>query len=160
MPTPPSRQPANVASSTQFVPSHGPMIARTLPESPALPPLTQTSYNAAADTVSFDVAPYASQTVTFPNLPNRTNANPLNALTSQQGQIRVAPFNLLHFSVALQNVSGGTPTVTPQAIDAKLVRIPGPFLGPNVYTVFQATITAGAQGAKGSVVGTLTLMVN
>jgi hypothetical protein len=160
MAVPPKRQSPQVGTVNSFATGVGLRVGALLPTQPAPPPVDQTSYVTATDSVAFSVAAGQTITVTFPNLPNRSAANP-RGLAQSGGSLAVATFNTLHFAVALQGVTGPAPTATPLAVDVKRVRVPGPFLGGgNTYEVFQATITGStAGGSSGNVVGTLTLMV-
>lgn len=160
MATPQSRQPASVAAAVTFTGTKGPVHRPLLPSTPAPAPAAQTTYPIATDSVSFTLAPYKSITLTFPNLPNRSTANPRNMLQAQQTQLGIAVGNTLHFAVALQGVTGTPPTVTPQAVDIKNVRIPGPFFGGgSSYKTFQAVVTAGPAACSGTAVGSLDLMI-
>lgn len=156
----PSRQPTSVTSAVTFTGKKGLVHRPLLPVMPAPVPAQQTSYTIATDSVSFTLAPYKSVTLTFPNLPNRSTANPRSMLQAQQTPLAVATGNTLHFGVALQGVTGTPPTVSPQSIDVKNVRVPGPFFGGgSSYKTFQAVVTAGSTACSGTAVGSLTLMV-
>lgn len=160
MATPQSRQPASVASAVTFIGTKGPVHRPLLPSTPAPAPAAQTTYPIASDSVAFTLRPRQSLTLTFPNLPNRSTANPRDMLQAQQTTLGVAVGNTLHFAVALQGVTGTPPTVTPQAVDVKNVRVPGPFFGGgSAYKTFQAVVTAGPDGCAGTAVGTLDLMI-
>lgn len=156
----PNRPPPQVGSTVAFTSKVGLKQYPLLPSMPAPPPITQSSYLVGADTVAFDVDAGETITVTFPNLPNRSTANP-RGLPQSGGSIAVAVFDTLHFAVALQGVTGTSPAATPQVVDIKRVRVPGPFLGGgNTYLVFQAVIVGAAVPSSGNVVGTLTYMVS
>lgn len=144
-------------------PTDGLGYAPMLPVMPLPPPATsipQQSLLVGTDTVMFTVKPFQTVTVTFPNLPTRVpTANPLG-LRGAATAVKVRSYDTLHFGLSLQNVSGTLPKISPLTVDASRARAPGSFLGGgNSYGTFQAVITAGAQGASGEVVGTLTYQV-
>lgn len=156
----PKRSAPTVGAVASFVKGQGVKLFPLLPTQPAPAPVAQSSYVVGADSVAFSVEAGQTITVTFPNLPTRSTANP-RSIAQSGGSVAVSTLNLLHFALALSDVTGVFPKAAPLAVDVKRVRVPGPFLGGGTsYQVFQAVITgASGGGASGNVAANLTLLV-
>ena len=116
-------------------------------------------FDQACTIIGVDVAIYdavtGQATVSFPNLPKRSNSqNPLNPQQYNQNTLTVNPQDQLIFVVTPQS------TNNPVAVEGygvlKTGSAPGPFLGPETYYGFQATVS-GAPGSNGLIIGMLFL---
>jgi hypothetical protein len=131
-----------VSSSANFTPHTGYSLQTTTSVQNTAYPVINPPTIVGVDFVTQTV-PMGTSTITFPNLPVRSNTLP-GAIPKNQPQIlTIDQGDLILYEVSCQNAGV---TVTPQVLDTTNLPYTNPSLGNGNYKTFSVIVTAASAG--------------